>query len=115
MKAITRSRLGAGLVAAIAALSIVAAGVPAALASHDHSSDRHDFRGKVVSTDRHPSTVKVHTRSGKTKQFRITKRTRFEHLSGFSALKSGLKVEVHAKHRNGGWVAAKIDLRTSHA
>jgi hypothetical protein len=110
MRGVFRSRLGLVLVALIAALSMASLAVPAALASKNE-----DFRGKVVSTHVHPRTVNVHNRSRGTVRFRVTKRTRYEHIKGFSALKRGLGVEVHAKHRNGGWVATKIDRRGSHS
>ncbi len=110
MRGMFRSRLALGLVAL---LSMAAIAVPVASASKD--SHRHDLRGKVVSTQQHPKTVIVNTRSKGKVSFRVTKQTRYDHIKGFSALKPGLKVEVHARHRNGGWVATKIDRRGSHS
>lgn len=110
MRGMFRSRLALALVAI---LSIAAIAAPVATASKD--SHRHDLRGKVVSTQQHPKTVTVNTRSKGKVDFRLTKQTRYDHIKGFSALKPGLKVEVHAKHRNGGWVATKIDRRGSHS
>ena len=112
MRDIFRRRLALVSVAVIAALSIAAIAVPMVSASRDQSQD---FRGKVVSTDPHPKTVKVDTKSKGKLSFRVNQQTRFEHIKGFSALKPGLKVEVHAKHRNGGWVATKIDRLGSHS
>ncbi len=112
MRDIFRRRLALLSVAVIAALSMAAIAVPMASASRDQSQD---FRGKVVSTSHHPKTVKVNTRSRGKLGFRVTQRTRYDHIKGFAALKPGLKVEVHAKHRNGGWVATKIDRRSSHS
>lgn len=112
MRDIFQRRLALVTVAVIAALSMAAIAVPMASASRDQSQD---FRGKVISTDRHPKTVKVDTRSRGKLKFRVNQQTRFEHIKGFSALKPGLKVEVHAKHRNGGWVAKKIDRLSSHS
>jgi hypothetical protein len=104
MRGSSRIRLAVGLVALIAALSMAAIAVPVALASKGE-----DFHGKVASTHSHPRTVKVDTGSRGTMQFRVTQRTRFEHIHGFSGLKPGLRVEVQARHRNGGWVATKIE------
>ena len=112
MRGISRSRLALAMVGLLVALSLAAIAVPVATASRDQTRD---FRGKVVSVDRHPKSVKVDTRSGGNVTFRITKQTKFEHMKGFSALKPGLKVEVNAKHRNGGWVASRIDRLGSHS
>ena len=113
MRDMFRRRLALVSVAMIAALGVAAIAVPAVSALTDHGS--RDFRGKVISTDRHPRIVKVDTRSNGGLSFRVNKRTRFEHIKGFSALKPGLKVEVQAKHRSGGWTATKIDRRGSHS
>ena len=107
MRGSFRSRLAIGVLALIAALSLAAIAVPAAMASKIE-----DFHGKVVSKDRHPRSVTVHTRSRGDIRFRVNQQTKYDHLSGFSALKPGLKVEVHAKHTSGGWVATKIDRRS---
>ena len=115
MRDVFRRRLALVSVAAIAALSMAAIAVPMASASRDQSPGSEDFHGKVVSTDQHPKTVKVDTTSRGTLSFRVNQQTRFEHIKGFSALTPGLKVEVHAKHGNGGWVAKKIDRRSSHS
>jgi hypothetical protein len=105
-----RSRLALVLVAVISTVAIAA---PAATAARDNHG--HDLRGKVVTTKRHPKVVTVDTRSKGKVDFRVTGRTRYDHIKGFSALKPGLRVEVHAKHRNGGWTATKIDRRGSHS
>ncbi len=110
MRGMFRSRL-AFVLAALLSMAAIAA--PVATASKD--SHRHDLRGKVVSTQHHPKKVIVNTRSKGKVDFRVTKQTRYDHIKGFSALKPGLKVEVHARHQNGGWVATKIDRRGSHS
>jgi Domain of unknown function (DUF5666) len=110
MRGMFRSKFALVLVALV---SVAAIAAPVATASRDNH--RHDLRGKVVSTKRHPKTVTVNTRSKGEVDFRITNQTRYDHIKGFSALKPGLKVEVHAKHRNGGWIASKIDRRGSHS
>ncbi len=107
MRGSSRKRLATVVLAFIAALSLAAIAVPAAMAS---KAD--DFKGKVVSTQTSPKSVKVDTKSRGKIRFAINGKTKYEHLSGFSALKPGLKVEVHAKHKSGGWVATKIDRRS---
>jgi uncharacterized protein DUF5666 len=107
MRGSFRSRLAIGVLALIAALSLAAVAVPAAMASKID-----DFNGKVVSTDRHPRSVKVDTRSRGNIRFKVNQQTKYDHLNGFSALKPDLKVEVHARHTSGGWVATKIDRRS---
>ena len=112
MRDILRRRLALLSLAVIAALSMAAIAAPMASASRD---ERQDFQGKVVSTQTHPKIVKVDTKSRGKLSFRVNQQTRFEHINGFSALTPGLKVEVHAKHRTGGWVATKIDRHSSHS
>ena len=108
MRGSFRAKLAAGMVALVAALSMAVIAVPAAQASKTE-----DFHGKVVSTQQQqPKSVTVATRSRGTVRFRVTQKTRFDHIKGFSGLKPGLKVEVHARHQNGGWVAIKIDRQT---
>ena len=107
MRGSFRAKLAAGMVALVAALSMAVIAVPAAQASKTE-----DFHGKVVSTQQQPKSVTVDTRSRGTVRFRVTQKTKFDHIKGFSGLKPGLKVEVHAKHQNGGWVAIKIDRQT---
>lgn len=107
MKGSYRARLAAGMVALVVALSMAVIAVPVAQAKKAE-----DFHGKVVSTQQQPKSVTVDTRSRGTVRFRVTQKTRFDHIKGFSGLKPGLKVEVHARHQNGGWVAVKIDRQT---
>jgi len=103
-----RTRLAIGAAALLAVLSLAAFAIlPAALASRVD-----DFTGKVVSTDLRLRSVQVDTRSRGNTRFEVNRQTRYEHLNGFSALKPGLKVEVHAKHTSGGWIATKIDRRS---
>lgn len=103
------ARRAVGLAALVAALSMAVVAVPAAQASKVE-----DFHGKVVSTQKNPKSVTVDTRSGGKVRFRVTQQTKFDHINGFSGLKPGLKVEVHAKQQSGSWVATKIDRQTRH-
>ena len=44
-------------------------------------------------------------------RLRVTNRTRFERIVGFSALRGGLAVEVSARRADGSWVARKVERR----
>ena len=109
MRGNSRIRLATGVVALVAALSMAAIAVPAALASKGQ-----DFRGKVVSTTKKPRSVTVDTKQRGSVKFGITNQTRYDHINGFSALKPGLRVEVKAKKQGGAWVATKIERPGSH-
>ena len=71
-----------------------------------------EFEGKVVSVDRDARTFRLKDHDGRgTATIKVTRGTRFEDLSGFSALRVGLeRVEADAKRVNGTWVASEIEL-----
>jgi hypothetical protein len=45
-----------------------------------------------------------------TVRIKVTRRTRFERLAGFSALRRGLRrIEANVQRRNGVWVASEVE------
>src|SRR4051812_14099276 len=91
-----------------AAIAITAAG---ALAFPTAASAlTRQFEGSVVSVNRDAKTFRIHDSERGTKRIKVVGSTDFEDLSGFSALKSGLKhVEVTAKRRDGRWIASVVE------
>jgi hypothetical protein len=102
-------KITAAVTAAVAMLVTGLAIVTTAGASHGNHALRH-FEGKVVSVDAAAQTFRLKDHERGTATFEVTDDTRFEGLSGFSALTEGLKrVEVKAKRVDGAWVARKVE------
>jgi hypothetical protein len=102
MKVITKL----GLVAAIlvASLTAVAEAAPTGVAQ------AREFEGTVVSVNRDARTFRLRDVERGTARIKVTRRTRFERLAGFSALRRGLRrIEATVHRRNGVWVATEVE------
>jgi hypothetical protein len=87
-------------------LALVAATVAAAPASALAA----EFEGRIVSVDRAHKTFRIHDAERGTKRVKVTSRTRFHRVAGFSALHAGLRrIEVTAHRSNGRWVATLVE------
>jgi len=114
----SRSTIVAGLAAAvaIAAVPIAQASPDDRAGEHrsgndDHLSAARHFEGRITSLNRERHTFRLRRESGVRVRFRVTNRTRFERIVGFSALRRVLAVEVSARRADGGWVARKVERR----
>ena len=68
------------------------------------------FEGTVVSVNRDAHSFKLRDSERGTVRIRVTARTRFERISGFSALKSGMRnVEATVRRSDGRWVAREVE------
>lgn len=95
------------LVALAAALTALPAGAAAPSAT---SAATREFEGTVVSVNRDARTFRLRDSERGTKRIKVTRRTRFERISGFSGLKAGMKrVEAVVKRKNGRWVALSVE------
>jgi hypothetical protein len=89
------------LLIAAAALAI---GAPAATAA------TREYEGTVVSVDRSSRTFRLHDSERGTVRVRVTSRTRFERVAGFSGLRAGQRnIEVVVRRSNGRWVALEVE------
>jgi hypothetical protein len=89
---------------ALIATAALAASAPAA------SAQTREYEGKVVSVDRTAKTFKLHDSERGTIRVRVTGNTRFERISGFSALKAGARnIETTVRRSNGRWVAVAVE------
>ena len=87
---------------AIAALAISA---PAA------SAQTREYEGRIVSVDRSSRTFRIHDSERGTVRVRVTSRTRFERIAGFSGLRAGMtNVETIVRRSNGRWVALEVEI-----
>jgi hypothetical protein len=89
---------------ALIAAAAFTIGTPAA------SAQTREYEGTVVSVDRDARTFRIRDSERGTVRVRVTSKTRFERISGFSALKSGLRnVETTVRRSNGRWVALEVE------
>jgi uncharacterized membrane protein YgcG len=94
-----------------AVLVVASAFVFATLAGPAGAAVRH-IDGTVVSKNAQSKSFQLSTQSG-TVRISVSSATVFDRISGFSALRKGLEVEVNAKQTSTGLVATKIEPRTS--
>lgn len=86
--------------AALAALMLLAPTASAATRSYE---------GTVVSVDRGAHTFKLRDSQRGTVAVKVVSATRFERISGFSALRAGQRsIEVTVRRSNGRWVAVTV-------
>ena len=83
--------------------------VPPAGADAQTSTTRH-YEGTVVSVDRDSRTFRLRDTQRGTVRVRVTSRTSYERVAGFSSLRRGLtNIEVTARRSNGSWVALRVE------
>lgn len=87
--------------AALAALALLA---PTA------SAATRQYEGTVVSVNRDARTFKLRDSERGTIRVKVVSGTRFERISGFSALRAGQRnIEVTVRRSNGRWVATHVE------
>lgn len=79
----------------------------------DRAAATRQFEGRVTSVNGEARTFRLRRESGARVRFKVTSRTRFERIAGFSALRRGLAVEVNARRSDGGWVARKVERHSA--
>ena len=91
------------LVALLTTVAAVALAVPAAASAAE-------FEGTVVSVNRDNRTFRLHDSERGTVRIKVTSRTRFERISGFSGLRKGMtRIEATVRRSNGRWVASEVE------
>jgi uncharacterized membrane protein YgcG len=94
-----------------AMLVVATALLAAILAAPAGAAVRH-IDGTVVSKNAKDRSIQVSTQSGNLRIL-VTSATVFDRISGFGALRQGLKIEVDARQSSSGLVATKIEPRSS--
>jgi hypothetical protein len=95
-----------GLLAAV----VTAGLVPSAGAAPAGAAQARAFEGTVVSVNREARGFRLRDAERGTVRIKVTRRTRFERLAGFSELRRGLRgVEAKVRRRNGMWVAIEVE------
>ena len=90
--------------ALIATVAAVALAAPAA------ASAATQYEGTVVSVDRDKRTFRLHDSERGTIRVKVTARTRFERIAGFSGLRKGMmRIEATVRRADGRWVALEVE------
>ncbi|HET8566644.1 MAG TPA: hypothetical protein VFL77_09245 [Solirubrobacterales bacterium] len=79
------------------------------IATQAEAALRH-IDGTVLSKNGADRTFKMTTQGG-TVRIKVTSSTKFQRLSGFGALRKGLRIEVEAKSTANGLVAIQVETR----
>ena len=96
--------------AALAALALGGATTATATAAGASSAAARHFEGRVVSVDRTARTFRLRDSERGTVRIRVTRSTSFERISGFAALRAGMRrVEATVRRSNGRWVATRVE------
>jgi hypothetical protein len=94
------------LLTTIAALGVAAA-VPAQAPAR---TTLRQFEGTVVSVNRDARSFRLRDTQRGTITIRVTRRTRFERVGGFSGLRAGMRnMESTVRRSNGRWVATEVE------
>ena len=89
------------LIASITALTLAA---PAAAQAATQ------YEGTVVSVNRDHRTFRLHDSQRGTIRIKVTSRTRFERIAGFSGLRKGMtRIEAMVHRSNGRWIASQVE------
>jgi hypothetical protein len=88
----------------IATVTAIALAAPAA------ASAATQYEGTVASVNRDNRTFRLHDSVRGTIRIKVTSRTRFERISGFSGLHKGMsRVEATVRRSDGRWVALAVE------
>jgi hypothetical protein len=108
-----RIRKIAAVTAALGALGTAGAAQAAAPATQTTPATQaatRQFEGTIVSVNRNARTFRLSDTERGTVTIRVTSRTRFERISGFSGLRAGLtRIESTVRRSNGAWVASEVE------
>ena len=90
--------------ALIAGVTAIALAAPAA------ASAATQYEGTVVSVNRDNRTFRLHDSERGTIHIKVTSRTRFERIAGFSGLRKGMtRIEATVHRSNGRWAASEVE------
>jgi hypothetical protein len=106
--------LAVAAAAVTAATPAVTAATPAAMAAAPSpgasAAAVRQYEGTVVSVNRSARTFRLRDSERGTVRIRVTSRTRFERIDGFSGLKRGMtRIESTVRRSGGAWVATVVE------
>ena len=86
-------------------IPILAAGLAAPA-----SAQAVEYEGTVVSVNREDRTFRLNDTERGTIRIKVRKRTRWERVAGFGALREGMtNIEATVRRRDGRWVAIEVE------
>ncbi len=89
------------LIATVTAVTLAAPAVASAAT---------EYEGTVVSVNRDNRTFRLHDSERGTIRIKVTSRTRFERVAGFSGLRKGMtRIEATVRRSGGRWVALEVE------
>jgi hypothetical protein len=90
--------------------AMIATVTAVALAAPATASAATEYEGTVVSVNRDNRTFRLHDSERGTIRIKVTSRTRFERVAGFSGLRKGMtRIEATVRRSNGRWVALEVE------
>ncbi len=90
--------------------AMIATVTAVALAAPATASAATEYEGTVVSVNRDNRTFRLHDSERGTIRIKVTSRTRFERIAGFSGLRKGMtRIESTVRRSNGRWVALEVE------
>jgi hypothetical protein len=108
-----RIRKIAAVTAALGALGTAGAAQAAAPATQTAPATQaatRQFEGTIVSVNRSARSFRLRDTERGTVTIRVTSRTRFERISGFSGLRAGqTRIEATVRRSSGAWVASEVE------
>jgi|tagenome__1003787_1003787.scaffolds.fasta_scaffold20923280_2 hypothetical protein len=105
LKTLSTAVLAAAALAAAAMPAHAQAATPAAAAAKAVQ-----YEGRITAVDRTARTFRIRDAERGTISVRVTSRTRFERVAGFSALRVGMRnVETTVRRSGGRWVATLVE------
>ena len=91
-------------------LALIASVTAVALAAPAAAQAATEYEGTVVSVNRDNRTFRLHDSERGTIRIKVTSRTRFERIAGFSGLRKGMtRIESIVRRSNGRWVALEVE------
>ena len=102
------SLLIAAAVAVLAFGALVGSGAAKSRSGDDNGNGR-SFHGTVGAVYAKQRAFTVNRTSGSTIRFVVRASTTYEHIRGFSGLRKGVPVEVHAVKPSDRWIATRIE------
>jgi hypothetical protein len=90
--------------------ALIATVAAAILAAPAAASAATEYEGTVVSVNRDNRTFRLHDSERGTIRIKVTSRTRYERVAGFSGLRKGMtRIEATVRRSNGRWVALEVE------
>jgi Domain of unknown function (DUF5666) len=87
------------------------AALPVAAPAVDAQTPTREFEGTVLSVNNDNRTFRLRDSERGTITVKVTRRTRYERINGFSGLRAGLRnVEATVRRSDGRWVASHVEI-----